>query len=504
MTTSHIRLAQEDNVVVALGKLLPGQILSPESIVAKDAVPPGHKIATRDIAKNSPILKYGQMIGFASSDIAAGEHVHTHNVAMHDFKRDHQFGSSATETHFIETPATFQGIRRSNGAVATRNYIGVLASVNCSATVARYIANEFSHGMLDDYQNIDGVVAITHHVGCCMGSEEEGMQQLRRTLAGYARHPNFSHVFMVGLGCETNQISQLINSQGLQDLNNIRCMTIQDVGGTRATVNRGVAQIREALPDINRVKREPIPASELTLGLECGGSDGYSGISANPALGVAADTLVRHGGTAILSETPEIYGAEHLLTARADSPEVGKKLLALIEWWEDYTRRNGSEMNNNPTHGNKAGGLTTILEKSLGAVAKGGATRLMDAYKYAEPITAKGFVFMDSPGYDPMSITGQVASGANIVCFTTGRGSVYGCKPSPCIKLATNTPMFNHLKEDMDINCGRIIDGEASVQELGNEIFNEILEVASGKKTKSELLGFGDNEFAPWVVGAQM
>jgi len=258
------------------------------------------------------------------------------------------------------------------------------------------------------------------------------------------------------------------------------------------------------LPEANRVKREPVSAEHLTLALQCGGSDAYSGITANPSLGAAVDLLVRHRGTAILSETPEIYGAEHLLTRRAVSREVGEKLIERIRWWEAYTERNGGEMNNNPSPGNKAGGLTTILEKSLGAAAKGGTTKLCGVYRYAEPVTEKGFVFMDSPGYDPCSITGQVASGANIVCFTTGRGSVYGCKPAPSLKLATNTAMYERMDEDMDINCGSVVDAGVTIESVGERIFARLLEVASGSQTKSEQFGFGDDEFVPWQIGAVM
>jgi altronate hydrolase len=366
--------------------------------------------------------------------------------------------------------------------------------------VARHIARHFEN-RLDDYPNVDGVVALTHKTGCGMASEGEATDVLRRTIAGYARHPNFYSSQLVGLGCEANQVNVLISSQKLK---NQYAYTIQDKGGTRKAVENGIARIKEILPEANKARRVTVPASHLILGLQCGGSDGYSGISANPALGAAVDLLVRHGGTAILSETPEIYGAEHLLTRRAVSKEVGEKLIARIRWWEEYTRRNGNEMNNNPSPGNKAGGLTTILEKSLGAVAKGGTTNLVQVLEYAEPVTEKGFVYMDTPGYDPVSATGQVAGGANLICFTTGRGSAYGCKPAPSLKLATNTALWEHQEEDMDVNCGTIIDGKESVEEVGRRFFELVLETASGKKTKSELFGYGEDEFAPWVLGATM
>ncbi|HET7879901.1 MAG TPA: UxaA family hydrolase, partial [Acetobacteraceae bacterium] len=410
-------------------------------------------------------------------------------------------------TDYTNTSRTFNGIRRPDGRVATRNYIGILTSVNCSAHVAGLVADVFRRNPftgddpLADFPNVDGVVALTHKTGCGM-AEGEPLRLLRRTLAGYARHANFSHVIVLGLGCEVNQIRGLMEEQRLTD--RVRNMDIQSMGGTRKTVEAGVAFVKEVLAESNRVQREPVPASELIVALQCGGSDGYSGVSANPALGAASDLLVRHGGTVILSETPETYGAEHLLTRRAVSREVGEKLVALMRWWEEYTRREGAEMNANPSPGNKAGGLTTILEKSLGAMAKAGSTNLVDVVGYAEPVTTKGFVFMDTPGYDPVAATGQVAGGANLVCFTTGRGSVFGCKPAPSIKLATNTPMYQRMEDDMDVNCGAILDGEESVQQCGERIFSLMLRVASGERTKSEQFDFGAAEFAPWVLGATM
>ena len=387
--------------------------------------------------------------------------------------------------------------------MGTRNYLAVLSSVNCSATVARYIADSFrDEDVKAEFPNVDGVVSLTHSTGCGQSIKGEGLTLLRSVMAGYVTRPNVSGAVLVGLGCEINQIADLLDAHGLARGPGLQTMTIQDSGGTKVTVERGIAMIKEMLPEANKAVRSTVPVAQLTLGLECGGSDGYSGITANPALGAAADLLVRHGGTAVLSETPEIYGAEHLLTRRAVSREVGEKLIALIRWWEAYTARNGSELDNNPTPGNKAGGLTTILEKSLGAVAKGGTMNLSGVFNFSEKINTKGFVFMDSPGYDPVSITGQVASGANIVYFTTGRGSVYGCKPAPSLKLATNSPMYQRMSDDMDVNCGEILDGSTTVQEKGEQIFQLILDTASGKPSKSEELGFGENEFTPWQLGA--
>jgi altronate hydrolase len=499
-----IRLNPADNVVVARADLLPGTEIVGENLRACSHVPVGHKIATASIGAGEAVRKYGQILGFAIEPIAPGDHVHTHNMAMGDFARDYAFGVDAHPTQPMPQPATFQGIVRADGRVATRNFLGILTTVNCSASAARFIAEQFRSGALSDFPNIDGVVALGHGTGCGMGSEGEPMDLLRRTIAGYARHPNFAGVLVLGLGCESNQITGLMRAEGLEEGPTLTAMTIQDTGGTTKTVREGVARLKAMLPAANDVRRQPVSASHLTLALQCGGSDGYSGITANPALGACVDLLVRHGGIAVLSETPEIYGAEHLLTRRATSRAVGEKLVERIRWWEDCTAKTGGEMNNNPSPGNKAGGLTTILEKSLGAVAKGGSTNLVDVYRYAEPITAKGFVFMDTPGYDPVSATGQVAGGANIICFTTGRGSVFGCKPAPSLKLATNTPLFRRMEDDMDIDCGPIADGQATVAEMGERIFQLVLDTASGAKTKSEILGFGEDEFTPWVQGAVM
>jgi altronate hydrolase len=503
-----IRLHPDDDVVIARAQLVGGTTLIDENVTVAGLVPPGHKVATRAISAGSPVRRYNQIIGFASRDIAPGEHVHLHNLAMGSFARDYAFGADAKPTAYVEPPATFQGIVRRDGPnagkVATRNYVGILSTVNCSATVARGIAGHFTRERLAAFPNVDGVVALTHGSGCGMDTQGEGMQILRRTLGGYAKHANFAGVLIVGLGCEANQISALLGAQGLRESALLRTFSIQDTGGTAKTIARGVAMIEEMLPHANDVVREPVPASHIVVGLQCGGSDGYSGITANPALGAAVDLLVRHGGTAILSETPEIYGAEHLLTRRAVSREVGEKLVARIRWWEDYTARERGEMNNNPSPGNKAGGLTTILEKSLGAVAKGGTTNLVEVYEYAEPVTAKGFVYMDTPGYDPVSATGQVAGGANMIVFTTGRGSAYGCAPAPSLKLATNPQLWLRQEEDIDLNCGEIVDGGASVAGIGERLFRLMLDSASGARTKSEGHGYGQNEFVPWYVGAVM
>lgn len=500
-----LRLNAEDNVLVS-NRIIDKGIVAAEGITTTARIMRGHKMASMPISKGTPIRKFGQIIGFAKTDIAAGDWVHEHNVEMGSLSHDYAFAQAAKNEIFVpeQERATFQGFRRKNGKVGTRNYIGIMTSVNCSATVATFIAQEINRsGILKDYPNIDGVVALTQDNGCVIDYRGVIFDTFKRTAWGYATNPNMGGVMMVGLGCEGFQIPRFKEAYKVEESETFRTMTIQETGGTRKTVAAGVEAVKAMLPAVNAVKRETCSASELILALQCGGSDGYSGITANPALGFAVDILVRHGGTAILSETPEIYGAEHLLTRRAATKEVGEKLIGIIKWWEDYTTRNNMEMNNNPSPGNKLGGLTTILEKSLGAAAKGGTTTLNAVYHYAEPVTSKGFVFMDTPGYDPVSATGQVAGGANLMCFTTGRGSAYGNKPCPSIKLATNSDIYNRMIEDMDINCGDIVEG-VSLEAKGQEIFDMILKTASGQKTKSEELGYGDNEYVPWYVGAVM
>ncbi|MDQ0693306.1 UxaA family hydrolase [Arthrobacter sp. W4I7] len=499
-------LHPEDNVGTALQKVPADTHVSFASgnLPCVGEIPTGHKAALRTIAADEPIRKYGQIIGFAGRRIEKGEHVHSHNVDYREFERNGQAGTALRKTEFLpeNQRATFQGYRRANGSVGTRNYVGILTSVNCSATAAKLIASRIENsGVLDDYPNVDGVVALTHSSGCGTGGEGNyGFEVLRRTLHGYANHPNFASILVLGLGCEVNQIQGLTSGWSLSPDKSVSSMTIQAQGGTRATVAEGVRRIEELLPRINKATRTTIPAAELILAMECGGSDAFSGITANPALGSAADLLVRHGGTAVFGETTEIYGAEHLLTSRAESQRVANKLMERVRWWEQHVAIDGSSINNNPSPGNKAGGLTTILEKSLGAVAKGGTTNLVDVVEYAEPITARGLVYMDTPGYDPVNATGMVAGGAHVLAFTTGRGSAFGCKPTPSIKLATNTPLYERMSEDIDLNCGAIADGRFTIEEMGQQIFDLILRVASGEETKSEQLGYGDNEFVPWQL----
>ncbi|EPC02736.1 galactarate dehydratase [Litchfieldella anticariensis FP35 = DSM 16096] len=504
-TQPTLRLHPNDNVVVALADIPAGHELVGIADALQQPVPRGHKIASHPIEAGRNVIRYGQIIGQAKQDIVPGEHVHVHNLGMGEHTQEYGFASQSEPLPPAAQSRTFLGYRRADGRAGTRNYLGILTSVNCAGSVARFIAEAAEKSdLLDAFPNIDGVVPIVHSTGCGMSGKDEGYATLFRTLAGYAQNPNFGGILLVGLGCEVMQIDGLVGDREIRADGALRYMTIQAEGGTRKTIERGLEELRGIAEIANRAQRVPVPVSEITVGMQCGGSDGYSGITANPALGFASDLLVRHGGTTILSETSEIYGAEHLLTRRAVSAAVGEKLIARVRWWEDYCARNGGELDNNPSPGNKRGGLTTILEKSLGAVAKSGAAPLTDVYRFAEKIDKHGFVFMDSPGFDPCSVTGQVASGANLIVFTTGRGSVSGFKPSPCIKLATNSEMYRRLCEDMDLNCGDIVTEGVSIEEKGHELFELIIRVASGEQTKSEMLGFGGAEFVPWQIGAVM
>lgn len=499
-----LRLAENDDVAVAVRDLPAGTVLETgpaETLTVVSDVPRGHKLALTEINAGSPVHKYGQSIGQALTAVRPGEHVHTHNLGMGEVDHQYEFGTARIVPQSPDGPRpVFQGYRRANGKAGTRNYIGIITSVNCSASTARMIADQFRGPALDGYPNVDGVVALTHGSGCGMVLGSDGAEVLTRTLRGYSHHPNFAGLLILGLGCEMLQAERFMDDGVSAQL--VERLTIQESGGIRATVRAAVEKIRTMLPTINEIEREPIDASELVLGLNCGGSDGYSGITANPALGIASDLLVSYGGTSVLAETPEVFGAEHLLTRRATSDKVGQRLLDRIGWWQDYASAGGGSLDNNPSPGNKAGGLTTILEKSLGAVAKAGQSELAGVYEYAEPIVDRGLVFMDTPGYDPVSVTGLVAGGANVVCFTTGRGSVFGCKPVPSIKLATNSELYRRMPEDMDINCGTIVDGDATVQEVGELIFQRILAIASGEQTVSEELDLGQEEFVPWQLGA--
>lgn len=502
--TDHVLLlGADDDVAVALRDLPPGLALrhGALTLTVTAAVPQGHKIAVRPLAPGARVRKYGQTIGRTTREVRPGDHVHTHNLAMDSVDHAYEFGTARVTIAPAPETRTFSGFVRADGAVGTRNYVGILTSVNCSASTARMIADQFRGPALDAYPGVDGVVALTHDSGCGLVPTSDGGLLLQRTLRGYAGHPNISALLVLGLGCEMIAVDALAGGPYAADTL-VEQLVIQEQGGIRATVRAGVAAVRGLLEQVAQRRRQTVPASALVLGLNCGGSDGYSGITANPALGRASDLLVAQGATTILAETPEVFGAEHLLTRRAVSKEVGQRLLDRIEWWHGYLRAGGGTLDNNPSPGNKAGGLTTILEKSLGAVAKGGTAELTAVYEYAERVTAAGLTFMDTPGYDPVSVTGLVAGGATVVCFTTGRGSVLGTKPVPCIKIATNTAMYERMREDMDLNAGGIADGGTTIDEVGEEILRAVLDVASGRPTVSEELDLGRDEFVPWQLGA--
>jgi altronate hydrolase len=486
----QLQLHPSDNVAIAL-----------EDGVA-EGVGTGHKFALRPIKAGEAIIKYGQPIGTATVAIDSGSHVHVHNISAEIASKGSASVSPASEAPAATREQTFDGFRRANGMTGTRNYIGIVSTVNCSATVVRQIDARITPEILQRYPNVDGLCPVTHTTGCGMSGSGDGIDLLRRTLGGYIKHPNMSAVLVIGLGCETNDISGLLQSLDLEKSDVLRTMSIQDAGGTRAAIESGASIVEELLSIANQDERSPAPLADISLALQCGGSDSFSGVTANPALGRAADLLVASGGTVILGETPEIYGAEHLLLSRATSPAVAAALQERLDWWQQYAAANGASLNNNPSPGNIAGGISTILEKSLGAVMKSGTTPLLAVYNYAEPVDMPGFVFMDSPGYDPCSITGEIASGANMVCFTTGRGSVFGAKPAPSLKLATNSAMAARMSDDMDYDCGQILTGDKTLAEAGKEIFDLIVATASGKKSMSELNGLGDFEFVPWQIGA--
>jgi len=497
-----VRLDEADNVVTAISEIAAGVMC--DGVVSGQAIPRGHKMAVKPVKVGEAVVKYAQVIGRAHLDIAPGDHVHTHNLNFSAVDQDYEFGTDLRLVTPATSQDTFMGYRRDGGKVGTRNYVAIITSVNCSATAARMIADHFTPAVMADYPNVDGVAAFVHGTGCGMAGDGEGFEALQRVMWGYARHPNVAAVLMVGLGCEMNQIDWLLEAYGITPGPLFQTMNIQDVAGLRKTIEIGIEKVSAMLPLANQATREPCPVSGLMVALQCGGSDAWSGITANPALGYACDLLAAQGGTGVLAETPEIYGAEHLLTRRAATSEIGEKLVGLIRWWEDYTARNRGTMDNNPSPGNKKGGLTTILEKSLGAAAKGGTSPLNGVYKYAEPVRAAGFTFMDSPGYDPASVTGQIAGGCNLVAFTTGRGSAFGSKPSPSIKIATNTRMYDRMIDDMDINAGTILSDGATIETVGRAIYQMLLDVASGTPSKSEAQGLGDYEFVPWQIGAVM
>ncbi len=499
---SAIQLHPSDNVAIARVPLTPGQVLriGGVELTVATPVPAGHKIALTDIAAGSQLHRYGQRIGPASRPIRIGEHVHTQNVAFEEMAFDYQF--PVGEVPFPPTPAnmpTFEGYVREDGRVGTRNYIAVVAASNCAAYTTQLIERSFLGETLPD--NIDGVVAFPHGEGCGM-SRGEDERQLRRTLSGVLAHPNVSAAVILGLGCEVNQIEHYLGPNAPRT-DRLVGLTLQGSGGTRGATEAARREIKQLLEQCAAEKRTTVPASKITLGLNCGGSDSFSGITANPALGVASDMLAALGGATVLAETTEIFGAEHLLVRRSRNREVAEKLLGYVDMYKRYLKQfTGGTFDDNPSPGNKEGGLTNIVEKSLGAVAKAGASTLNDAVGYAERITVPGFNFMNTPGYDPPSLAGLAAGGCNMIVFTTGRGSAIGFPTVPVIKIASNSNTYRRMLDNMDINAGAIADGDRTVQEVGKDIFDTILRAASGERTKAEILGH--HEFVPWRIGPVM
>ena len=492
-----IKLNEKDNIGIATMDIPKNADIN-YGVTSKDNIPYGHKISITKIKKGGHVFRYGQIIGISTKKIYPGQHVHSHNLTFSEFDRNYDNDFSTHLTSLKQSDVYFQGYKRNNGSCGTRNYIGLISTVNCSATVVKKIADKVNHYLLEKkFNNIDGAVCLKHSSGCGMNNTGYGMSVFNKTIEGFKIHPNFAKVYVIGLGCECAQIS-LYNNDQIN--NNVEYLNIQDEGGTKEIINKVSKKIIEELDIFNKFTRTKISISELNIALQCGGSDSYSGITANPALGIASDMIIDHGGSSILSETTEIYGAEHLLYERSINKKNINKIEKQIEWWKSHLKKNNTTLDNNPSPGNKKGGLTTILEKSLGAVAKSGSSQMVDVLDYAEKLRKKGFNFMNGPGFDPVSVTGQVASGANIICFTTGRGSCFGFKPSPSIKIATNTNMYNKLQEDMDINAGPIMDNEKTIEEIGKEIFDKIISVASGEKSKSEINGYGDDEFNPWII----
>ena len=505
-----IHLHPDDNVAIAKERLEPGTTIAAGTaeaaspVTLRQAIPSGHKIALAAIPTGDPVRRYGHTIGFATADIRPGDHVHSHNLAVGDFARNYTFGAGVTPVDYVPEDGrrTFLGYERPNGRVGTRNTIAVISTVNCSAHAAWRIARHFTQEQLSAFPNVDGVIAVTHGLGCSSGIGDMAYTLLQRTLAGVARHPNVAAYILVGLGCEVNQIDALVENYDLCSGAGLLpgCaaqLAIQSLGGNRKTIEAGIAAVDRLLPQVNAAARTPQPLSELALALTCGASDGWSGVTANPVVGLVSDEIVRQGGTIVLGETTEVYGAEHLLARRAINAEVGRDLIARVRWWEDHTRKLGLEIDNNPTPGNKAGGLTTIFEKSLGAIAKAGSTPLTAVYDYAEPVTEPGFVLMDTPGNDWTGVTGQVAGGCNLVLFTTGRGSVFGFKPAPVIKIVSNSATYHHMIDDMDVNAGQVLEG-VPMEEVAAELIDLIVAVASGQPSKSEAQGIGELEFVPW------
>ncbi len=499
-----IQINSADNNATALEDMVPGDVLSSIGVTIQDPIPMGHKFALKPIQKGDIVRRYGQVIADATADIAPGSHVHQHNLQADNVPAtEDMIGENATPTPKIDEIITFDGYKRADGRVATRNCIAIISTVNCSATVCRAIADHYRGAAMAQWPNVDGVVALTHSSGCCIAPGGEGMKILRRTLGGYARHANFAGVLMIGLGCEVNTMKGLLEQENLAPSDNFVVGSIQELGGTRKTIKWGIEHVGRMLDHANSFVRTPQSAEHLIMGSQCGGSDAFSGISANPAIGKVIDKLAGIGATGVLAETVELHGADQILVKRARTREIGLKMMfELNDWRERVIRDIGQVLN--LSDGNIAGGLSTSPEKSMGSFAKGGSTDVVQVCEYAEPITEKGLVYMSSPAYDPSGNTGQIAGGANVLVFSTGRGSAYGSAGAPCLKISSNTALFERQEDDIDFNAGSILDGDETLEEAGERLFQLVIETASGRQTKSEEMGVGENEFIPWVPGGMV
>ena len=500
---SAIRLDETDNTVLALKDIPAGTFLPEEGITVLSDIPMGHKILTRFTAKGEPVLKCGTVIGYASCDAEPGTHMHNDTIAFDAVTEETAYCSDWKPTEYVPESErrTFRGFRREDGSVGTRNCIAVIACSNCAATVVRRIAAHFDGGVLSCFPHVDAVVPLVTSTGC--GIEKSGvpLEFMRRVLAGTVRNPNFAGALVVALGCENNNIDAFFSETGLSAGTMLRRLVIQEEGGGRASVEKGIAAVEEMLAEAELFRRTDVSVSELRVALECGGSDAFSGVSANPALGKAMDLLVRQGGTAILTEPTEFVGIESALARRARDRHTAQQVMDMMAWWREYLKGTDSQINGKVTPGNNAGGITNVLEKALGSTRKAGSTGLNAVFEYAEPVTERGFVIMNAPSYDPVSAAAMFAGGANICAFTTGRGSLYGARHFPTVKISSNTRRWEIQRDDIDLNAGAVIDGEKTLDEMGREIFETLIAVASGQKTKSELFGMGDDEYVIWDIG---
>jgi len=496
-----IRLHPDDNVVIAREKLAAGTEIPNERVVLREGVPAGHKLATRAIANGESVVKGGLAIGRANGAIEPGDRVDARNLRRDEGLLGAEAAPRVTALRPSRQPVTFRGIVRDDGRVATRNYIVIAVTVNCAATTARKIAEHFTPERLAAYPNVDGVVALTHELGCGMEMTGEPMDLLRRTIAGTVRHANAGAALLCSLGCERNNVYKLVEAQNLVTGPRLRTLVMQEKGGTQKTIDEGIAAIESMLPAVNDVRRESVPVEHLVVGMQSSGADAFSQASANPALGAAIDLVIANGGTAILSGTADLAGMESALIARAASSEIADKLARRLEWWKRYNAGRDTPLNGRMAPAQAAGGFTTPVERAIAAAARWGHAPLAEVYEYAHPVAAKGLVFMDTPSHEAVAATGQIAGGANLVCMVAGHGTGFGSLPAPTLKLASESSMFRRMQDDLDVDCGPVLDGDVSVEEMGRRIFESILEHASGRKTKAEELGVGESEFVPWPIG---